>query len=134
MSDVFTDALNSPAGRLVDVLLKKLSPGTDKDVLSPELRQRLDKLVDAPGRPGHLARVRLAPEVSLLFNRAPDWTKKKILSLFDWSSPDAGDMWSARKYSNYIGSPELFSLTKRPFLEMFARSDISAEELRTFSE
>jgi hypothetical protein len=134
LSDVFTDALNSPAGRLVDVLLKKLPTGIDQDVLSPELRQRLDKLVDAPGRPGQLARVRLAAEVSLLFRRAPDWTKKKMLPLFDWSSPDAPDVWSARKYSNYIGSPELFGLTKRPFLEMFSRSDVSAEELRKFSE
>ena len=134
MSDVFTDALNSPAGRLVEVLLKKLPAGSDKNVLPLELRQRLDKVVDAPGRPGHLARVRLAAEVSLLFERVPDWTKKKVLPLFDGSSADAPDMWSARKYSNYIGSPELFGLAKQPFLEMFSRSDASAEGLRTFSE
>jgi hypothetical protein len=97
------------------------------------LRRRLDKLVDAPGRPGQLARVRLAAEVSLLFERAPDWTKQKLVPLFDWSCPDAPDMWSARKYSNYIGSPELFDLIKEPFLEIFSRNDVSAEELETFS-
>jgi hypothetical protein len=44
--------------------------------------------------------------------------------------PDAGDAWAARSYSNYIGSPELLSLTKRPFLEMFRRNDVAAEDLR----
>jgi hypothetical protein len=134
MRDIFTDALNSPAGNLVHVLLKKLPTGTAQSDLLPAFRQRLDRLVDVPGRPGQLARVRLAAAVSLLFERVPDWTKKKLLPLFDWSSADAMDVWSARKYSNYIGSPELFGLTKQPFLEMFSRSDVSAEDLRTFSE
>jgi hypothetical protein len=134
MSDVFTDALNSPAGRLVDVLLKKLPEGAAQNGLSAEIHQRLDRVVDAQGRPGKLARVRLAPELPLLFNRAPDWTTRKLLPLFEWSSADALDVWSARKYSRHIGSPELFGLTKRPFLELFARSDVSAEDLRTFSE
>jgi len=134
MSDVFTDALNAPAGRLVEVLLKKLPEGTAGKKLSTEFRQRLDRVVDAPGRPGKLARVRLAPEVSLLFDRAPDWTKQKILPLFAWSSADASDVWSARKYSSYIGSPELFGLTKQPFLEIFGRNDVSTEDLRTYAE
>jgi hypothetical protein len=134
MSDVFTDALNSPTGRLVEILLKKLPTGIHKNAVSSDLRQRLDKLVDAAGRPGELARVRLAAEVSLLFERAPDWTKQKLVPLFDWSCSEAPNMWSARKYSNYIGSPELFGLIKQPFLEMFSRTDVSAEELETFSE
>ena len=134
MSDVFTDALNAPAGRLVEILLKKLPEGTAQKNLSTEFRQRLDRVVNAPGRPGKLARVRLAPEVSLLFDRAPDWTKQKILPLFAWSSADAYDVWSARKYSSYIGSPELFRLTKQPFLEIFGRNNVSTEDLRTYAE
>jgi hypothetical protein len=134
MSDVFTDALNAPAGRLVEVLLKTLPAGTTQEKLPTELRKRLDKVVDAPGRAGKLARVRLAPEISLLFNRVPDWTRRKILPLFEWSSVDASDMWSARKYSSYIGSPELFGLTKQSFLEMFGRNDVPTEDLRTYSE
>ena len=134
MSDVFTDALNAPAGRLVEVLLKKLPEATARKELSAEFRQRLDRLVDAPGRPGKLARVRLAPEVSLLFDRAPEWTKRKLIPLFEWSSADASDVWSARKYSSYIGSPELFGLTKQSFLGMFGRNDVSSEDLRTYSE
>ncbi len=42
--------------------------------------------------------------------------------------------WSARKYSKYIGSPKLFALFKRSFLEMFGRAETPAEDLRTFAE
>ncbi len=70
----------------------------------------------------------------MLFERAPLWTRSKIVPLFEWTCTDAADAWAARKYSNYIGSPELFGLTKRPFLELFGRSDVSAEELRIFAE
>jgi len=134
MRDVFTDALNASSGRLAEIMLKKLTKGRGASELPHDMRARLDRLVDAPGRPGKLARIRLAAEVSYLFERAPEWTKTKILPLFDWSSADAGDAWESRKYSNYIGSPELFGLMKKPFLEMFGRSDVSSEDLRTFAE
>ena len=133
MRDVFTDALNAPAGRLTEVLLKKLSKGNGDNEIPDAMRKRLERLVDAPGKPGLLARVRLAAEVSYLFDRAPSWTKSRILPLFDWSSPDAADAWAARRYSNYIGSPELFDLFKQPFLEMFGRNDVPSEDLDTFS-
>jgi hypothetical protein len=58
----------------------------------------------------------------------------RLIPLFYWASPNAVDVWSARKYSNYIGSPELFGLVKQPFLQMFSRSDTPAEDLRTFAE
>lgn len=129
MRDAFNEAINSPAGRLAEVIVKKLPASGIPD----DIQARLDRLVDAPGRPGKLARVLLAGHVSYLFERTPDWTKRKIIPLFDWSSPDSGDAWEARKYSNYIGSPELFGLIKKPFLEMFGRSDVSSEDLRTFA-
>ncbi len=132
--DVFTDALNSSSGRLAETLLKKLPTGIAQSEHLPQFLQRLDKLVETPGQAGQLARVRLAAEVSLLFERVPDWTKKKMIPLFEWSSADAQAVWSARKYSNYVGSTELFGLIKQPFLAIFSRSDISAEDLRTFSE
>ena len=134
MRDVFTDALNAPPGRLAEIMLTKLRKGRGASELPDDMRVRLDKLVNAPGRPGKLARIRLAAEVSYLFERAPEWTKTNILPIFDWSSADAGDAWGSRKYSNYIGSPELFGLMKKSFLEMFGRGDVSSEDLRTFAE
>ena len=134
MRDALTDALNAPTGHLVEVLLKKFTKGSGDVELSPEMRQRFDKLVDAPGRPGFLARIRLAAEVSMLFERAPVWTRAKIVPLFNWTCPDAADAWASRKYANFIGSPELFGLTKQPFLEIFGRNDVAAEVVRTFAE
>jgi hypothetical protein len=133
MRDSFTDALNAPPGRLAEVLINRLTRETGSK-LPDDVRTRLDRLVDAPGKAGLLARVRLAGDLPFLFDRAPSWTKSRIVPLFDWSSPDAPDVWSARKYSAYIGSPELFGLMKQPFLQMFGRSEVPAEDLRTFAE
>jgi hypothetical protein len=132
MREPFTDAINAPAGRLAEILLRKV---TKEDTeLSGGLRARFDKLVDASGRPGLLARVRLAADVPFLFARAPKWTKSRLLPLFEWKSPEAADVWSARKYSNAIGTPELFGLIKKPFLEVFSRQDVQPEDLRTFAD
>ncbi len=133
MSDVFNDALNSPPGRLAEVLISKVTKG-DGNELPDDVRLRLDRLIDAPGKPGLHTRVRLAADVSYLFDRAPNWTTSQLIPLFDWASSDAADVWSARKYSNYIGSPELFGLVKQPFLQLFGRSDALAEDVRTFAE
>jgi hypothetical protein len=132
MRDLFNDAINAPAGRLAEVLLRKVTKESTE--FSGGLRARFDKLVDAPGRAGLLARVRLAADVPFLFARGPDWTKSKLLPRFEWSSSDAADVWSARKYSNAIGSPELFGLMKKPFLELFGRNDIPTEDIRTFAQ
>jgi hypothetical protein len=133
MSDSFGEAINSPAGHLAEVLLKRFPDARDE--LSPDFLERLSTLVDSTGRFGFLARVRLAAAIPFLFQRAPDWTKEKLLPMFDWSSSsDAGDAWSARKYSSWIGSPELFGLLKSSFLTMFERPDTPAEELRFFAD
>jgi hypothetical protein len=133
MSDDLTASLNHPSGRLAEVLLKKLTKRPDDRELPESLRARLDRLISAAGEFGRLARVRLAAEVSFLFDRAPEWTKERIIPLFTWSSPDAAAAWSARKYASYVGSSELFRLTKSPFLALFGRADRSDEELQAFA-
>lgn len=133
MNDAFNEALNAPAGRLAEVLLNKMTSCKDGQELSSEMRERFDRLIGAPGRFGMLARVVFAGEVSLLFERVPAWTKKNIVPLFDWSSPDAPAVWSARKYSGYVGSPDLFELTKQAFLELFSRMEVPDEDLRIFT-
>jgi len=134
MNDMLNASINHPSGRLAEVLLKKMTKSPDDSELPEPLRARLDKLISAAGNFGRLARVRLAAEVSFLFECAREWTKEKIIPLFNWASPDAAASWSARKYANYIGSPELFGLTKQPFLELFGRVDASGEEIRIFAD
>jgi hypothetical protein len=134
MRDGLTDSLNAPAGRLAEVLIKKLRKGEGEKEMPEDMRARFDKLTHAPGKFGTLARVRFAAEVSLLFERAPAWTAEKIVPLFDWNSPEAPLMWNARRYSNYIGSPELFRLMKAPFLAIFSRTDVPEDERQTFAD
>jgi hypothetical protein len=122
---LFNDALNGPSGRLAEVLINKITRG-DGSELPDELHARLDRLADAP--------VQLASAVPYLFASAPNWTTSRLIPLFDWSSPDAADVWSARKYSSHIGSPELFGLLEQPFLEIFGRNGTPAEDLRLFAE
>ncbi|RZM92378.1 hypothetical protein CWO91_40505 [Bradyrhizobium genosp. SA-3] len=133
MRDVFTDAINSPPGRLAELVLHKLNKGHGSE-LSDDVRLRLDRLIDAPGKAGLLGRVRLARDLPFLFEHAPNWTTSRLVPLFDWASPDAASLWSARKYSNYIGSPKLFDLTKQSFLQMFSRDEMTAEDLERFAE
>jgi len=133
MSDIFTDALTAPPGRLAEILLSKMQKG-NRSELPDDLRMRLNKLVDAPGKAGCLARVRLAADLPFLFAKAPKWTKTKMLPFFDWSSQDAAYVWSSRTYSSSIGQPDLFNLTKESFLQIFGRNDIPRNELNKFAE
>lgn len=132
MRDIFNDALNAPAGRLAEILIRKSGQG-DKTEFSNAIRERLDRLVSTPGRAGLLARVRLAADLPFFFHRDPVWTKERLIPLFEWSAPEAADIWSARKYSSYIGSPELFDLIKNPLLQMFDRSN-TGDDIETFAD
>jgi hypothetical protein len=134
MRDLLNDSINSPSGRLAEILLKKLTKSEISREMPDDMQARFEKLIRAGGRFGELARVRLAAEVSLLFERAPNWTAENIVPLFDWSSPDAHAAWSSRKYSNYIGSPMLIGLMKGPFLAMFGRDDVDEHDLQIFAE
>jgi len=130
--DIFNDALNAPTGRLAEILIHKVGQG-DQTEISNAIRKRLDRLVSSPGHAGLLARVRLAADVPFFFSHAPTWTRERLVPLFEWSSPDAADIWSARRYSSYIGPPELFDLFKKPLLEMFGRSEV-ADGIETFAD
>lgn len=133
MRDVFTDALNAPGGRLAEVVIKKIVKTHSYLELPESVISRLDKLVRAEKQFGTLARVRLAADVAFLFENAPSWTAENIVPLFRWSSPNALEAWSARKYSRYIGSPQLNELLKEPFLELFGRDGVPNEDIRVYA-
>jgi hypothetical protein len=127
-------SINHSAGHLAEILLKAMPSGSVKEEVPIELRSRLDVLMALPGDVGELARIRLARDVSYLFERVPEWTRAHLLPLFDWSSPKAAAAWSARKYSNYIGSPQLIEETKSAFLALFDRADLADEDLRVYAD
>jgi hypothetical protein len=132
--DVITEALGSIPGQLAEAALKKLPRQSENPDLFAQAVKRLDQLVGLPGKAGKLARAPLELEVSYLFDLAPQWAMDKLVPLFDWSCPEAGAAWASRKFSHNIGSPKLFDLTKKPFLELFGRQDVKSDDLETFAE
>jgi len=132
--DLFTAAVNSPSGNLAYVLLKRTPQPRGQTELGKRMQGRYKKLIGGNDVFSLLARVRLSAEVAFLFQRAPKWTSENLLPDYDWQSPDARAMWSARKYSSSIGSKELFGSIKRPFLEIFSRSDVTDEDRRVFAD
>jgi hypothetical protein len=132
--DPFTTALNDASGHLASVLLKRTPRRRNGLELGKQLRVRYARLAGGADALARLARIYFAQSVAFLFERAPDWTTSHLIPSFNWSSSDANAMWSARKYSSHIGSPELFEATKTPFLEMFSRQETPSDHLRTFSE
>ena len=129
-TDVLGAAMNSPAGRLAEILVEGLN-GVAGDAAAGEAAEaRLDRLMALPGSPGVLARARLAADIAVLDHFLPAWTHQKLVPLFDWSAPDeAKRAWSARSRAGAVGTPRLFALTKAGLLEMLTRPDVS-EELR----
>jgi hypothetical protein len=132
--DLLRVSMSAPAGYLADILVQRMPTAEFGASADANSVARLDRLVSAEGSFGILARVRLSAELSRLYFVMPDWTAKKLVPLFDWASPDARAAWLARGYSRYIGSPELFGLTKTPFLAMFRRNDIPRQQRAAFAE
>jgi hypothetical protein len=132
--DVFSTALNDPSGNLASVLLKRTPRPKGQVELGKHLRIRYEKLIESGDVFALLARVRLSAAIAFLFERAPTWTTENLVPSFNWDSSDAPAMWSARKYSNQIGSPELFRLIKEPLSELFSRPEVPEEDLRVFSD
>ena len=133
-NDVLSTALSDPSGNLASVLLKRTPRPKGQIELGKQLRIRYEKLIGSGDLFALLARVRLSAAIAFLFERAPKWTTTNLLPSFNWDSSDAPAMWSARKYSNQIGSAELFRLIKKPFSELFSRADVPEEDLRVFSD
>jgi hypothetical protein len=132
--DLFATAVNDVAGHLASVLLKRTKQARGTTELGRALSTRYDRLTGRRDTFALLARVRLSAAIAFLFERAPKWTSANILPSLSWSSDDAAAMWSARKYSNHIGSAELFRLTKEPFLALFSRPNTPNDDIRVFSD
>lgn len=127
-----TDSLQSLSGQLASVALLKFTKSSNAPSHTAML-ERLTRLTKLDGGLGESARMRLASQIAFLYEHAPNWTAENIVPLFEWKSGSAHAAWSARKYSNYIGSAELFQLTKASFLELFTRSDVDDEDLQAYA-
>jgi len=128
--DLLSISWSDPGGKLAWTLWEKLYSSEPKPGcgLGPEFRPRLDRAVDARGKPGLLARVALSQRLDYLDRVDAAWTAEKLVPRFAWTDPDAAALWHARAYDG-IGSPELFNALKRAFLQIFPRRDLSRQQL-----
>jgi hypothetical protein len=99
------------------------------DGLSDLFRPRFDRIADAPGRQGLLARVLLARSIGYLHQTDPNWVEEKLVTRFSWDHADALAMW--RSYSHgRMGSGRLFNVLKPQLEQTFARIEFSDIDLQ----
>lgn len=130
---VVQESFGHIAGKLVDILMQLMPVSEAETVFREKLAPRLKLLIEKPGKSGQCALVRLAVNLPYLFERAPRWSVRTIIPLFEWTESFAPLVWHARVYSRSIGGPKLFVLLKAAFLSLFSRHDVSDEALRIFS-
>lgn len=116
MDDVFTQALNSAAGRFAEAAFNRLwkyQPEAGKGLPEPvsDYFQSI-AMTDA----GRLGRIMLAAKLSNLFAIAPDWTSQYLLPYVRWeTSNEARDLWTAYAWAARAG-PNLLAAIKEDFI------------------
>ena len=114
---VFMSALTSPIGQLTDVLFNCWLATSPKRAsgLKPEMRARVDRLLEKPDPQGRAARVIIAAHLySLHFNDRP-WALSMLLPLFDWTKDTAAEMWQGYLF-NHHWYPDLLADLKPSLL------------------
>ena len=116
------DAPNSSIGRVIHALLALLGehPWTTGQTFGPDMRGRLNLLLEAPGTAGKHAQLLLMRHITYFDRIDPEWAADKLVPRLSWSSPEASVLWPARAASG-TGSASLFNQLKAPFLESFVR-------------
>ncbi|WP_453999997.1 SIR2 family protein [Afipia felis] len=127
--DLISDALNRPGGILAWSLLEAL--GSMKPVansgFSTEFKLRFDRLANAPGRQGLLARVYLARPLAYLDAVDPVWVEANLQPRFSWEHSEALPLWRCFAHGS-SGSARLFNALKPAILAAFERRELSDNE------
>ncbi|AKB31812.1 hypothetical protein MSSIH_1122 [Methanosarcina siciliae HI350] len=116
--DPVTQAINQPVGIVTDAMLqwwyRKLK---DDKLLSEELKTTFTEICNIQIGKFQHGRVLLAAHVITLYRVDPIWTKKYLLTLFDWSSSaEARMVWEGFLWSPRLYRPLMVDI-KEPFLK-----------------
>jgi hypothetical protein len=115
---------NSPVGELAGILfyaldsLKLPSAGG----ISADIRERLERLFDAPGEGADYAICETTVRLRWLFYLDPTWVTERVLPFFDLEHPRSEPAWSGLLYTTVLPEPEIFALLKPHFLQVFPHS------------
>ncbi len=114
-------AINGPIGKAVEFLLavlksQDLEQGSG---ILPEIKSRFERLATAPGEGSDHAVCLLAHNVRLLHFLDPEWTSDTVVPWFNLNHPNAEPAWNGFCFANRLPEPELFSLLRPHFLDVF---------------
>ena len=87
-----------------------------------EVRVRLERLVNAPGEGADHAVCVIADRFERLLHLDPEWTRNFIVPWFAPDHPCSEPAWNGLLRRHVRATPELLSLLKRHFLNVFSRS------------
>lgn len=124
--DLFGNALNHPVGYAADALMSWWYSTTPQD--NQPLPQKMGAIVAdlLGGRRQEYAygRVMLAAHAVSLFRADPDWAKRHLIPLFDWTANQATALLV---WTGYLASPRFYraflDVMKEPFLATAAHFD-----------
>jgi hypothetical protein len=124
-------AINDPAGKLTEELLKYLWPNDAKvgGGIPQELADRLQKIVQRTNHKSiDASSVIVASRADVLYAVAPEFAKQYVLPLLSWeANPSAASYWSAFLWPARI-SPDFFKLVERDLLAALRSADRFAEK------
>ena len=87
--------------------------------IPPEIKSRIERLFAAPGKGSDQTVCIVAYRFSELDYVDPEWVRGKVVPWFNLEDPASEPAWNGFLYTNYLLEPEMFSLIKHQFLNMF---------------
>jgi hypothetical protein len=119
-NDALSEALNRPGGVLAWALVEALgSLGPDEGAgLGGSFVPRFDRLVDAAGKPGLLARMMMVESIAYIHSIAPLWVVQHLVPFLGGNHPEALSLWKAFA-RGHIPKAALFNVLKAAMLANF---------------
>ena len=113
-------SVSSPVGELIEALFDvlnslRLPRGQG---IPTDIRERLERLFDAPGEGADYAVCETTWRLRWLFYLDPQWVTERIIPFFDREHPRSEPAWSALLYTDSVPEPELFALLKPHFRQL----------------
>ncbi len=110
-------ATNAPVGKATKLLLDLLSSQSlgEGSGVPPEIKSRLERLLDAPDEGADHAVCIVARQLNKFNYIDPEWVRTTIVPWFDLEHPAAEPAWNGSLYDG-LPEPKLFSLIKSDFL------------------
>ena len=118
MFHAINGAVGLAAWFLLD-LLKSTNPEEGSGI-PPDIRLRLERLVNAPGEGADHAVCWVSHHVEWLHYLDPEWAHTTIVPWFEPRHPNSEPAWNGLLHRKRLPSPRLFSLIRTCFLEVFS--------------